>query len=154
MEQTNEGYVKGEICNRDGCKGIIEENEKEGSCSCHNNPPCSYCTTPSEYCPECGWDAYDELMDSYNKFMEKASKEETKPKYVYKSSLELFNELKDNEFGYVRTAEGGSVVRIKGKHPNMSSNDIYKKLGLAENPNMPRMKFYSTSTFELTYFCD
>ena len=31
-----EGYEKGETCNRKGC------------CSCHINPPCGYCTTPSE----------------------------------------------------------------------------------------------------------
>lgn len=78
----NNGIVKGEICNRDGCKGIIGEHEKEGSCSCHNNPPCSYCTTDTAYCPECGWESVDEPepqidpevakrnLEYYNKQME------------------------------------------------------------------------------------
>ena len=39
------GYFKGEKCNRNGCNGIIDEHEKEGECTCHINPPCSYCTT-------------------------------------------------------------------------------------------------------------
>ncbi len=52
------GIFEGEVCNRDGCTGIIKLYEKEGCCSCHTgNPPCSYCTTNNQYCPECNWDA-------------------------------------------------------------------------------------------------
>lgn len=58
---NNAGLVKGEMCNRNSCKGILDEHEKEGGCSCHINPPCSYCTTDSAYCPECGWEASDEV---------------------------------------------------------------------------------------------
>jgi hypothetical protein len=61
-----EGYSKGEICNRDGCVGVIDEHDLDGGCSCHINPPCSYCETPKEYCPVCGWDAREE-KDSYEK---------------------------------------------------------------------------------------
>jgi len=54
------GYTEGEICNRNGCQGIIEELDKDGSCSCHvSNPPCSYCCTNTGYCPECNWEAED-----------------------------------------------------------------------------------------------
>lgn len=56
------GYSKGEKCNRDGCQGIINEHSAEGCCSCHINPPCSYCTTARGYCPECDWDGRDEQM--------------------------------------------------------------------------------------------
>lgn len=56
------GYLKGELCNRDGCKGIIDEHEKEGCCSCHINPPCGYCTDSSEYCPECNWEGREEQL--------------------------------------------------------------------------------------------
>lgn len=59
-----EGTEKGEVCNRDGCQGIIAEHEKENGCSCHINPPCSSCTTPREYCPECEWDAHDEQNEA------------------------------------------------------------------------------------------
>lgn len=51
----NVGFTEGETCNRDGCKGLIEEHEKEG-CSCHICPPCSACTSPRGYCSECGWE--------------------------------------------------------------------------------------------------
>ena len=90
------GYFKGEVCNRNGCKGIIEEHEKEGSCTCHINPPCTYCTTPSEYCPECGWDAEDEQA----KYLKEYPKTQAPTTYQYKSDELLYNELKNGEFGY------------------------------------------------------
>lgn len=61
MSNTEKGEVKGEVCNRDGCQGIIDEHEKEGSCSCHIHPPCGYCTTDSSYCPECNWEPADDI---------------------------------------------------------------------------------------------
>lgn len=142
---------KGEQCNRNGCKGVIEEYEKKGSCSCHINPPCSYCTTLSEYCPECGWSAEDEQ----NEYLREHSKKQTATIYQYKSDEQRFNELKDGEFGYIHVVSGAhTIVRLKGKHPNMSISEIYIKLGLSENPNMPRMKRFTETEFELTYFCD
>jgi len=56
------GIFKDETCNRNGCRGIISSKGKEGGCSCHISPPCSYCTTPDEYCPECNWDAKEEMQ--------------------------------------------------------------------------------------------
>lgn len=58
------GNIKGEICGRDGCSGIIDEREAERGCSCHINPPCSYCTTSREYCPVCGWDGREEQQEA------------------------------------------------------------------------------------------
>lgn len=57
-----EGYCKGDVCNRDGCKGILDEHEKDGCCSCHINPPCGYCTHDTTFCPECGYDAEEDLQ--------------------------------------------------------------------------------------------
>ena len=54
------GCLEGEVCGRNGCTGIIEEKDIDGSCSCHINPPCSYCEQAKEYCPECEWDAKEE----------------------------------------------------------------------------------------------
>jgi hypothetical protein len=34
--------------------------EKEGCCSCHICPPCSYCVGDTTYCPECGWEFGEE----------------------------------------------------------------------------------------------
>lgn len=74
-----EGYLKSEVCNRDGCLGIIDEYDKEGSCSCHINPPCSYCTTCNQFCEKCGWSAEEEnllyekaQMEIYNNSKQKA----------------------------------------------------------------------------------
>ena len=55
------GIETGEICNRKGCIGIIQETENELGCSCHINPPCSGCTTDRHYCPVCDWAAIDEV---------------------------------------------------------------------------------------------
>jgi len=54
------GTIKGELCGRNGCEGIIDEHEKEGCCSCHINPPCGYCTSDTSYCPKCEWAAEDD----------------------------------------------------------------------------------------------
>jgi len=53
--KPKEGVYKDEVCNRDGCKGIIAEHEREG-CSCHISAPCSGCCHSYEYCPECDWE--------------------------------------------------------------------------------------------------
>lgn len=55
------GYEEGDVCNRAGCAGIIAETHcPDGGCSCHNNPPCGFCTEPREECPECGWRLVDD----------------------------------------------------------------------------------------------
>ncbi len=72
MENTEEviGFAKGEKCNRwinplnKYCDGIIDEGYKEGCCSCHINPPCSYCTTDTSYCENCGYRAEDDKYQS------------------------------------------------------------------------------------------
>lgn len=52
------GISEDEVCNRDGCKGIMKR-EKEGSCSCHINPPCSACVDAHLVCSVCGFDETD-----------------------------------------------------------------------------------------------
>ncbi|QJS27432.1 hypothetical protein [Rhizobium ruizarguesonis] len=58
------GFGVGQVCSRDGCAGIIEENDRDRNCSCHISPPCSSCTEPREWCPQCGW----KLMDDEKPF--------------------------------------------------------------------------------------
>lgn len=48
------GDEEGEVCNRDGCPGVLEF-EKPENCSCHISPPCSSCTDVRLRCPECFW---------------------------------------------------------------------------------------------------
>jgi transcription initiation factor TFIIIB Brf1 subunit/transcription initiation factor TFIIB len=54
------GLIKGELCNRNGCAGIIAEHDTDTSCSCHINPPCSHCVDDRNYCPVCDWQGIDE----------------------------------------------------------------------------------------------
>lgn len=56
IQAVEPGYQVCDICNRNGCTGIIEEYSSDSSCSCHINPPCSHCTDPRTFCPECEWD--------------------------------------------------------------------------------------------------
>lgn len=53
------GIYEGDRCERDGCTGCIETHPVK-NCSCHINPPCSACTAPRNYCPECDWQEADE----------------------------------------------------------------------------------------------
>lgn len=59
------GVEEGDVCGRNGCEGVIEVHPVEG-CSCHISPPCSACTKPRNFCPECGWElADDEVFNDY-----------------------------------------------------------------------------------------
>ena len=53
------GYEEGDLCNRDGCRGIMGYNPVE-NCSCHINPPCSHCVENPCVCLECGEEVSDE----------------------------------------------------------------------------------------------
>lgn len=59
------GYEEGSVCRRDGCTGRIQIRESE-NCSCHISPPCSSCTSPRGYCPECDWQEADEPLETFN----------------------------------------------------------------------------------------
>lgn len=157
VETMNElGYCKGDKCNRDGCEGIIDAHEKDGCCSCHINPPCSYCETSSEYCPICGWDAKEEKDEIDKKSAEYWMEwHKNNPRPIYKTDEELFNELPNDKIGYVRFPSGRSFICLKGKYPEgTTTTDIKNHLGVYENPHMPRFKRFGDGIFELTYFCD
>lgn len=74
-----EGFCKGEVCNRNGCNGIIDEIEKEGGCSCHICPPCDYCVNLDQFCPKCNWENEDIPM--VNK-IENITTIKTEPKII------------------------------------------------------------------------
>ena len=54
------GDAEGDVCNRDGCDGVIEF-EPVKNCSCHVSPPCGACIDSGPWCALCGWRAIDEL---------------------------------------------------------------------------------------------
>lgn len=47
------GENEGEVCNRDGCSGLMGFNKVE-VCTCFINPPCSRCTDNPLLCLKCG----------------------------------------------------------------------------------------------------
>ena len=53
------GFLEGEVCNRDGCDGIIEYEEVE-NCNCFNSAPCSACVDAKLNCPKCDWERDEE----------------------------------------------------------------------------------------------
>jgi len=53
------GYIDGQLCNRNGCSGVIEIKPSE-NCSCHLSPPCFACTEAPFWCPECGWQSNED----------------------------------------------------------------------------------------------
>lgn len=143
------GTLKGDVCGRSGCIGVIDEHPKEGSCTCHLNPPCSYCTTPNQYCPECGWEAEDDMIE----YISLRPKYKV-PEFIYKSPQERYNELPDGVFRYVYTQIEKTFVEVKGKHPNMSRNEICQRLGCADKESMAKFKHYDENTFVVSYFID
>lgn len=81
------GYETGEVCNRNRCIGIIVEHESDGSCSCHINPPCSYCTTDRHYCPVCDWQGIDDQRGYGNSTPQQVA--------YYKSEQESWNAARE-----------------------------------------------------------
>lgn len=88
--QETAGYCKGEVCNREGCKGIIDEHEKDGSCSCHIHPPCSCCTTDLSYCPECNWEPADDIKPVDPELQRKQHEYYRKENERWQAARELF----------------------------------------------------------------
>ena len=149
----NKGIFEGEMCNRDGCTGVIEAYDKDGCCSCHTCAPCSYCTTQTEYCPKCGWSAEEEQHTYIEEYYSHNSTDE-KPR-ARKTGEQLYNELPDGEFGYIRVASGShTIIHLRGKHNGLSREDIFRRVGCADRKSMARMKMYDDKEFELTYFND
>lgn len=131
-----EGYCKGEKCNRGDCEGIISEHDKDGGCSCYDNPPCSYCTEPNAYCPECEWSEeeetreYDKIQsdyyEEYNKrpevieAKEKAAAEEKLFYKMYRGDIPV-----DKYRARHRNHTHFSQI-IFGVHPNMTMDELLK----------------------------
>jgi hypothetical protein len=53
FDMDDYGLIEGDTCNRNGCLGVMREIDTDGCCSCHTNPPCSYCTDKEFQCDLC-----------------------------------------------------------------------------------------------------
>jgi len=61
---STQGHEEGDVCGRDGCEGVIEFTKSE-NCSCHISPPCHSCTSVKLHCPDCGWEAVEEVFNDF-----------------------------------------------------------------------------------------
>jgi len=127
-----EGYLKGEMCNRDNCKGIIQEHDSDCGCSCHINPPCSYCETSREYCPECDWDGREEQMhqqDQVSKTTYKGfgNKQMHDDFYERQAKQDEFNKKFESMFRGETDAEKLIVVRLSHSNSSMKVKGVFPK---------------------------
>lgn len=156
-----EGYCKGEICNRDGCKGIIEERDRDGGCSCHSCPPCSYCTDPKEYCPECDWTMQEEsdlyeakqraYWDEYHKrpevIAEKERQEEEEQLFIKMYSGKIpVDKYRCKHRGHTHFSQ-----ILYGVHPKMSMKEIEKDVRGSFGGRFTR---YTDYNFEYVAYTD
>lgn len=145
------GYEKGDICNRNGCIGIIDEHEKEGCCSCHINPPCSYCTEQSEYCLECGWEASEEQTPivkyaSYNDYLDRVRKHDID------LSLKMQKKLPITEFDYRCEGHTHFSMKKEGVYPDgMTSKEVYEKV---KGSFGGRFTYFDNNVFKFIAYTD
>lgn len=57
-EMRNCEAEEGESRNMPECQGTLVKSDHLGGCSCHINPPCSYCTS-GLHCNSCDWEGED-----------------------------------------------------------------------------------------------
>lgn len=123
------GTLKGETCNRNECDGVIE-HEREGFCSCHLNPPCSYCTDDSQYCPKCGWENQSEIetenTSDSNFYIEWAKKREEYRKDIY---AKMNRQKPITEFQPITEGHTHFSQIVKGVYPsNMTRSEVREKV--------------------------
>lgn len=135
-----EGYLKGEVCNRDGCVGIIDEHYTDSCCSCHINPPCSYCTTSREYCPICDWDGREEQIENESRITDSYQATEYAGLHYYNSKeaniycSRVYDMMagklpRPNELMYVDESHTHFSMIKKGVYPaSMTLNDLVNKI--------------------------
>ena len=102
------GITEGDVCNRKGCKGIIEQVETDTVCSCHINPPCSHCEYMEFHCPECGW-------ESNNRDEKAEHKPKSKPMRVYKPKT--LKDLDNTKVDYISESHTHFSMKKKGVYP-------------------------------------
>lgn len=156
--KTEEGTFKGDVCNRGGCKGIINEYDKDGCCSCHINPPCAYCTTDTAYCPECDWSAEDET--------EKKSPAKTDPYYEAQKAKEqeIYTKMRQEIYAKMRhekpidklewlPIEHTHFTMIKiGVYPDgMTKGDVQKEI---DGTFGGRFTKFANNVFEFVAYTD
>lgn len=117
---NNHGYEEGDICNRDGCQGIIEQESADRSCYCHISPPCSVCVDDRHFCPECGWRGVDDRQSAINE----SSYESI---FVWKSKRQLLEEMDHSKIAWISEAHSNSSMKKIGKCPlDAKSSEVFE----------------------------
>lgn len=117
------GYLGGETCARDGCLGIIKQASSDSGCFCHtSNPPCSHCTTPREYCPNCDWDAKEEQDLEYWR-----KEQEQRRKALEKRLRKTYADLDRTIFDYFISEGIENKTIYVGCYPEGYSSEIIER---------------------------
>lgn len=113
------GYETGEVCNRNAdCPGIIKEKERQGSCSCHINPPCSYCVDDYHYCSLCGWDGREE-QQNYRSPITTSS--------IYDYKIRTLKDLDNTKIDYIIRSHTHFTMIVEGVCPlGTTANEVRK----------------------------
>lgn len=128
----NIGIETGEMCNRGGCNGIIEESEPHGCCSCHISPPCSHCVDDRHYCPICNWQGIDDQKNypiqgaqgMYNRLMQRDDNYRDKIDKMRKGQMAI-----DKIMWYSESHTHFTMKKI-GVYPiNESRESVLKEIG-------------------------
>jgi len=114
------GTVGGDVCGRGGCVGVIAIELQEGSCSCHINPPCSFCTDKKYYCPVCGWRSEDD---------ERRRVDDNKKCDVFNCTPKTLADLDKTKFGYISRCYTHSAMIKEGFYPEgMTMDEVQEKI--------------------------
>lgn len=152
-----EGYELGDVCNRNGCIGVIAQHEKEGSCSCHINPPCDSCTTAREYCPACDWSLIEEQRDSYVEPSDEQKAKWAQEQKAWQESRERFYALYRSKepvkkFDYRSEAHTHFTMKKIGYYPpEMTQADVLKEVRGTFGGRFDR---FENGRFEYTAYTD
>lgn len=152
------GYEKGDVCGREGCAGIIDQHPTDKCCSCHINPPCSYCTDSREYCPECGWEGSEEQYNGYGN---------TSPAQIaaYKKSAEEFTEKRESFYRKFKGKEEVTELEMRNEphtHFTQKIVGIFPKGTQTKETVLPEVKgsfggrflFFGETSFEYIAYTD
>jgi len=137
------------------CTGnlIWQSHHQDSCCSCHKNPPCSYCTDQDLVCKKCG-----EIAVEYTPSVYKPELNSNKISLVrHRNATERYNDLPDGVFGYVKfPSPRGWGMDIMGKLPKdkkMNRAEILSACGICEY-GCPSFKQWSDTSFYINYNYD
>lgn len=137
------GYCEGDTCNRKGCTGVIDTHPSE-NCACHISPPCSACTSPRNFCPECDWEESEEqVINDYVVQVDRKSG-------VYKSWEP--RPLDRTKIDWHSKAHTNSSMIKEGVYPEGTTRD--QVLALVEGTFGGRFEYFRDGRFKYIAYTD